>query len=308
MNFMQPTSDQDMTASSDISRRFLFEEADIRGETVHLDKTLTDILEVHQYPPAVAELLGEFLAAAVLLSTTLKFDGKLILQVRSDGQIPLLMVECTHLLHVRAIARGAEQATASDFDELLANGQLAITVDPTNGKRYQSIVPLAGSSLAQSLDAYFEQSEQLSTRFWLTSELGRAAGMLLQQLPSGNTRSTSQRIEDWQHACSLAATIKAPELLQLSAEQLLYRLYHEQPPRMFEPSEVIFQCNCSAQRTQSALATLNPVELEEILADQGAITLDCEFCNRQYRFTRADLSTLLAAGEAESDANPKILH
>ena len=154
-----------MTASLDIAQRFLFEHADLRGETVHLDQTMADIMAVHQYPPAVVALIGEFLAAAVLLSTTLKFDGKLILQVRSDGQIPLLMVECSHLLQVRAIARGAEQATASDFDQLLTNGQLAITVDPENGQRYQSIVPLAGTSLAESLDLYFEQSEQLLTRF-----------------------------------------------------------------------------------------------------------------------------------------------
>jgi molecular chaperone Hsp33 len=306
MNSMHPTSDQDMTASSDISRRFLFQDADIRGETVHLEKTLTDILDIHRYPPAVAELLGEFLAAAVLLSTTLKFDGKLILQVRSDGQIPLLMVECTNLLHIRAIARGAEKATASDFDQLLTNGQLAITVDPKHGRRYQSIVPLAGGSLAQSLDAYFEQSEQLSTRFWLTSDQGRAAGMLLQQLPSRNARSTEQRKEDWQHACALAATIQAEELLRLSSEQLLYRLYHEQPPQLFEPSSITFQCNCSAQRTQTALATLNPTEIEEILIDQGAITMDCEFCNEQYRFTRADLSALLAGDGSETDS--KTLH
>lgn len=295
-----------MTARSDISRRFLFENADIRGETVHLDRALADILAVHQYPPAVAALIGEFLAAAVLLSTTLKFDGKLILQVRSDGQIPLLMVECTHLLQVRAIARGTEQATASDFDQLLANGQLAITVDPEKGQRYQSIVPLAGGSLAQSLDSYFEQSEQLLTRFWLTSADGLAAGMLLQQMPSSDKRSSSQRKHDWQHACSLATTIQTPELLQLSAEQLLYRLYHEQPPQLFEPSSVIFQCNCSAQRTLDALATLDPAELEEILVDQGAITMDCEFCNQQYRFARADLGALLAGDGAE--LNPNTLH
>ncbi|MCL4104451.1 UNVERIFIED_CONTAM: hypothetical protein GTU68_047413 [Idotea baltica] len=295
-----------MTASSDISQRFLFDGADIRGETVHLDQSLAEILRVHQYPPAVAALIGEFLAAAVLLSTTLKFDGKLILQVRSEGQIPLLMVECTHLLHVRAIARGAEQATASDFDQLLGNGQLAITVDPQKGQRYQSIVPLEGGSLAQSLDAYFEQSEQLLTRFWLTSANGRAAGMLLQQLPSNNKRSADQRKDDWQHTCSLAATTKPTELLQLSAGELLHRLYHEQPPQLFEPTDIVFECNCSAQRTRAALATLSPNELEEILTDQGAITMDCEFCNRQYQFSRADLNEFL--GPNGVAATPNTLH
>ena len=292
---MKPSSDQHSPLSSNVSQRFLFDSADIRGETVHLGAAFEEILAIHRYSPGVNQLLGEFLAAAVLLSTTLKFEGKLILQARSSGQIPLIMVECTNELHVRAIVRGAEQASSSDFSQLLNTGQLAITIDPRDGQRYQSIVPLSEKSLAESLDAYFEQSEQLATRFWLHGDQHHAAGMLLQQLPAQIVTDKSQREEQWQHVHALADTIKADELLKLQAPDLLHRLYHENPVRLFEPSAVKFQCSCSRDRTLNALATIDPTELEDILKEQGEITMDCEFCKQQYRYKKEDIAPLLTS-------------
>jgi len=304
---MSSPPEQTTQVPSDISLRFLFDNADIRGETVRLNATLEEILAVHQYAPAVGQLIGEFLAAAVLLSSTLKFEGKLILQARSEGQIPLLMVECTNQGHVRAIARGAEQTTSADFAHLLTNGQLAITVDPVNGQRYQSIVPLAADSLAHSLDTYFDQSEQLPTRFWLASDPPHAAGMLLQQMPAQGRDDAEQRAQQWQHACSLAGTIKQEELLELSTEELLHRLYHEDPVRIFDPSAVKFQCSCSRERTLNALASIDNTELEEILREHGSITMDCEFCNQQYQFQRDDVAALLPIAD-EGGKEPGTVH
>jgi molecular chaperone Hsp33 len=284
----------------DTSLRCLFEDADIRGETVHLDEAYREILSIHEYAPGVNRLLGEFLAAAVLLSTNLKYEGKLILQVRSEGQIPLLMVECDHKLQVRAIARGAQEATSDNNAQLLTNGQLTITIDPSNGQRYQGIVPLVEDSLAHSLDAYFEQSEQLKSRLWLAADGERAAGLLLQQLPPQVTQDDTERLQQWEHACSLAATVRDEELLQLSAEALLYRLYHEDAVRVFQPAPVTFRCSCSRERTRNALASLNPEEVEELLEELGSITMDCEFCNQQYRFTREDLGDVLQGDESRT--------
>ena len=284
----------------DTSLRCLFEDADIRGETVHLDEAYQDILSIHEYAPGVNRLLGEFLAAAVLLSTTLKYEGRIILQVRSKGQIPLLMVECDDQLQVRAIARGAQEATSDNNAQLLTNGQLAITIDPSSGQRYQGIVPLVEDSLAHSLDAYFEQSEQLKSRFWLAADGERAAGLLLQQLPAQVTDDDTQRLQQWEHACSLAATVQDAELLDLTAEQLLCRLYHEDAVRVFEPAAVTFHCSCSRQRTHNALASLDPAEVEELLQELGSITMDCEFCNQQYRFMREDLAGLLQADKSRT--------
>lgn len=285
----------DIPETGDQSQRFLFEHADIRGESAHLSSAYCEILDIHQYSGGVSRLLGEFLAAAVLLSSNLKFEGKLVLQVRSEGQIPLLMVECDHALQVRGIARGAQQATSDDFDLLLNNGQLAITIDPTNGQRYQGIVPLEQGSLAHSLDNYFKHSEQLNTRIWLAADGQRANGLLLQQLPRQIAPDDDERQRQWEHVCALASTVKEAELLALSGEQLLYRLYHEDPLRLFEPTGIGFHCSCSRERTRNALSTLDPAEILELLEDLGSITMECEFCNQAYQFERKDLAELLNA-------------
>jgi molecular chaperone Hsp33 len=285
--------DEINTPSSDSTWRFLFEEADIRGQTVHLDRCFRDIIEIHQYAPGVSQLLGEFLAAAALLSSTLKFAGKLILQARSEGQIPLLMAECDQDYRLRAIARGAEEATAERFDQLLGGGQLVITIDPEQGQRYQGIAPLAGDSLAASLDAYFQQSEQLRTRFWLAAKEDGAAGMLLQQLPAQVTMDHGTREQQWEHACTLAQTVSGPELLELPSQQLLHRLFHQESLRVFDASPVEFSCNCSRERTFNALSTLGQSQVEELLEELGSITMDCEFCNQQYRFEREHLARIL---------------
>ncbi|QFU76961.1 Hsp33 family molecular chaperone HslO [Halioglobus maricola] len=278
--------------SRDRAQRFLFEETDIRGEIVQLDATYRDILTVHQYPPGVARLLGEFMAAAVLLATTLKFEGKLVLQARSEGQIPLLMAECNSLLQVRGIARGAQEATADNFEQLLGGGQLAITIDPDSGQRYQGIVPLQGS-LAASLEMYFEQSEQLGTRFWLSANEQSAAGMLLQQLPTQLVPDPAERQAHWEHATTLAATLRDEELLGLAAPEIAHRLYHEDPLRLFEALPVSFKCTCSRERTLAALSSIQTADIEELLAELGSITMDCEFCNQQYQFVREDLDGVL---------------
>ena len=299
---MEESNEPQAAITDDLARRFLFEDEDIRGETVHLGKAFRDIATSHQYAPGVSRLLGEFLVAAVLLRSTLKFEGKLVLQARSSGQIPLIMAECSSAGEIRGIVRGAEQATSDNFDQLLGHGQLAITIDPQRGQRYQGIVPLAGDSLGQSLDAYFEQSEQLKTRFWLAADGHRAAGMLLQQLPMQVTDNPVARARQWEHACTLAATVQPGELLDLPADKLLHRLYHQDSVRLFGPSAVVFRCSCSRERTLAALSALDPVELEELLVEQGSITMDCEFCNQQYRYQRQDLHSLLG------DEQPPILH
>ena len=285
---------------ADESHRFLFEEADIRGESVRLGAAYREILAIHQYAPGVSRLLGEFLAAAVLLSNNLKFEGRLILQARSAGQVPLLMAECDHTLGVRGIAQGAEEATASDNAHLLTDGQLVITIDPDKGQRYQGIVPMEGASLAASIDAYFEQSEQLKTRLWLAADGERAGGLLLQQLPAQLVEKPESRADQWQHACTLAETVEEQELLTLDTANLLGRLYHEDALRLFDATPVRFQCTCSRERTLGALSTIDPAEIEDILAEMGAVTMDCEFCQTRYIFERGDLTDLPGVDQSKT--------
>jgi molecular chaperone Hsp33 len=290
-----------MSTARNVTRKFVFDEADIRGEIVHLDSAYRDIIEIHQYPPGVSRLLGEFLAASVLLSTTIKFEGRLILQAQSGGEIPLIMAECTNELTVRAIARGAEQATSTDFGSLLRDGQLAITIEPLEGQRYQGIVPLDGKNLAACIESYFENSEQLATRLWLASTDEICAGLLLQQLPEQVTRDGDLREEQWEHACTLAETVQSEEVLELDQETLLYRLFHEDPVRLFDGEKVRFFCSCSRERCYNALLSLGEQELEKLLAEEPEVIMDCEFCNQQYEFTRGDFVAELGE-RPESDA------
>jgi len=285
---------------TDSSQRFIFEQADVRGETVHLHRAYQDILAIHQYPPGVARLMGEFLAAAVLLSTNLKFEGKLIVQARSEGQIPLLMAQCNDQLEVRAIAQGAQEATANSIDLLLADGQLAITIDPDRGERYQGIVALEGQSLAETLDAYFQQSEQLNTRIWLAADGERAGGMLLQQLPAQLTTDEQARQRFWEHVATLASTTEPQELMHLDTASLVHRLYHEEALRLYEPGLVRFACGCTRERSLNALSCLGGEELRELLCESDPIVMDCEFCNAQFQFTAEDLSELLEATESKT--------
>lgn len=274
----------------DHRRRFIFETMDVRGELVHLDGALRDVAAIHAYPAGVQRLLGEFISAAVLLASTLKFRGALTVQARSRQQISLIMAECTSALDVRAIARGAQEATAETFGELLGGGQLALTMTPEKGKRYQGIVPLEDSSLAASLDNYFAQSEQLHTRLLLGCDGERAGGLLLQQLPSQRVLDPGQREMQWEHLNHLVSTVSDEELLTLDDETLLHRLFHEEALRVFEGDDVRFSCSCTRERTLAALATIGRAEIDDILREQGSVSMDCEFCNQRYVFTPEELA------------------
>ena len=283
----------------DFSQRFLFDDYDVRGELVALDASYQHVLAKHPYPEPVAQLLGEMLAAGALLIGTLKFDGLLVLQARSSSSVPLLMVECSSAGEVRGIARyHAEQIGSGDgMREMMPEGVLAITIDPAEGQRYQGIVALDGASLAASLSAYFANSEQLPTRFWLNADGRRARGLLLQQLPADRQKDPEERAAIWQHVVTLADTLNAEELLALDNETLLHRLYHQEAVRLFDPRVLRFRCSCSRERSARALVSLGQEEAEKLLAERGgSVEIDCQFCNQRYLFDAADVAQLFAGG------------
>jgi molecular chaperone Hsp33 len=275
---------------TDLLQRFLFEQTDIRGELVRLDQSYTDALSAHDYPETVQRLLGEFLAAAALLSATLKIDGSISLQARSNGEVPLIMAEANSDHCLRGIARGADEASSTDFTTLLRDGLLTISIEPRKGRRYQGIVALEGDNLAQCLEAYFRQSEQLETKLWFCTEAGAAAGMMLQQLPA--TATSTAGPDDWEHILQLTNTITSAELLELEFNDLLYRLYNQEPIRVFAATALRFRCSCSQERTLNALTTLGEAECLEIIQEQGSIETHCEFCHQHYQFNRDDVTTL----------------
>jgi len=282
----------------DSIQRFLFQKLDIRGQWVHLDTSYQEILGIHPYPEAVARLLGEFLAASALLGSTLKFQGRLVLQVRSSGEVSLLMAEVTHeeVTHdrqLRGIARMPDVAVSQEFNTLLKDATLVVSVEPKDGERYQSLVPLSGANLAECLGQYFEQSEQLQTFIKLTSSDDSVAGILLQQLPKQLVLDESERENQWRHAVILAKTLEQEALLTLSSEKLLQGLYADDAIKLLDADSVVFKCSCNSERTANALMIVGPAELESMFEETPEIEMACEFCRRKYCFTRESLGDTL---------------
>ncbi len=278
-------------SNPDQIQRILFEQIDVRGVVAGLDASYQEVLSRHEYPPIIQRLLGEMLAAVSMLSVTLKFEGRLLLQAQGEGNVSLLMAECNHHHNVRAIARyNGEIDDTLAFNELLEKGRIALTIEPEQGQRYQGVVPLEHPTLAQCLQAYFEQSEQLGTSIHLAADGNQAAGMLLQVLPAEETGE-----EDWARVSMLASTLKDEELLTLDNEALLFRLFHEETCRLFEPESLVFKCDCSRERSAEALKFMTEEELLSILAEQnGLIDVGCQFCNQQYHFDETDIRALFS--------------
>lgn len=280
-------------STQDQCQRFLFSNADVRGEIVRLTKSYTDSVSNHAYPPAVSQLLGEFLAAGVLLGSAIKYDGRLVLQVRGDGELNLIMAECTSEAAIRGIARFDETPVHTDFDALAGSGVLVITVDSRQTEPYQGIVSLQGGSLASSLQAYFEQSEQLHSWFFFAVDNNQACGFMLQQLPTAMQKEPEDREATWQHLLTLAQTLTAEEMLKLDNDELLHRLYHQEQVELFEPRQFHYQCSCSRERTARALISIGKQEIDSIVAEHGAVKIACEFCGTEYQFDASEVALLL---------------
>jgi molecular chaperone Hsp33 len=287
---------------TDSLQRFIFDAAPVRGEIVHLDSTWRAVLERHDYPAPLRAVLGELMAAAALLSGTLKFDGSLILQIQGSGAVKLIVVECTSDQTMRATAKWDSELLEGTFRELVGSGRFVITIAPSDGKQsYQGIVELTGESVSQVLEHYMSTSEQLETRLWLTVGSEQAAGMLLQRVPG----PTSDDPDAWDRAVTLSDTVTEGELLSLPAPQIIRRLFHEEDVRLFESRVVSFRCSCSRERVIDMLRMLGHQEVRSIIAERGEVEVKCEFCNKHYGFDPVDAEQLFAADIITSAASTR---
>jgi len=303
-------------AQADTLRRFVFERYPFRGQLVHLGPAWAAMMEHHDYPPQVRDTLGEAVAAAALLSSTLKFDGLLSLQLRGTGPMHLMLVECTDGLAMRAVARFRDPPDTRDLRELSGDGTLTVTVESGEAdNRYQGIVPLAGASMSDCLRAYFEQSEQLPTRLWLRADGDGASGLLLQRLPvtarpAGVTESgaggvSEEEIEDaWRRVQLVAGTVTPEELATLEDRELLRRLFAEDDVRMFQSAPVFFRCRCSRERVGNMLRALGREEVDSVLEEFGQVEVRCEFCSRAYRYDAVDCAVLFAGDTRAGTGGP----
>ncbi|MHB8536164.1 MAG: Hsp33 family molecular chaperone HslO [Sulfuricaulis sp.] len=271
-------------------QRFIFEHAPIRAEIVRLDATWRAMLEQREYPPRVRGVLGELMATAVLLASTLKFDGRLNMQLQGNGPVSLLLVEFTRERKMRAVAQWKGEVPESPpLSEILGNGRLTMTIDPQNSdERYQAIVNIAGSSVAEAFENYFARSEQLATRLWLAADAHQAAGMLLQRLPD------NPDVDDdaWMRAVRRGSTITRQELLALPVREIVHRLHRKEDSRPFSRIPVRSCCSCSRARAETVLRMLGHAETHSIIEEQGAISVECEFCGNRYEFEPIDAQRL----------------
>jgi molecular chaperone Hsp33 len=284
----------------DTLHRFLFDHFPIRGHLVHLDAAWRALIEHREYPDTIREILGEAVVAALLLAATIKFDGVLSLQLRGDGPMHLLLAQCTSGLGVRGLARYREGAgSAQKIGELIGNGNLTVTLETDDGtQRYQGIVPIEGERLADSLQAYFQNSEQLPTRLWLYADAQGASGMLLQKLPGASSLPPADAalVEDaWRRVQFVADTLTPEELRTLADAEILHRLFNEDDLRLFEPSPVYFRCRCSRERVAGMLQGLGEAETRSVIAERGKVEVHCDFCNRAYVFDAVDVEQLFKA-------------
>lgn len=278
-------------AERDCLHRFVLETAGVRGALVRLNASWAAVREGHAYPPAVRDLLGEALAAVTLLAAIIEIDGPLILQAQGDGPLRILVTQATGSRTVRGLARWRAPVERGDLQSTFGRGHLALTVHGRDGEPRQGIVPLEGRRLAEALETYFAQSEQLDTRLWLATGGDTAAGLLVQVRP-GHDREP----DDWMRVSLLADTVSEAELCGLPAVNLLSRLFHEEDVRLFESEPVAFRCDCSRSRIERTLAVLGHESLDDLVDAHGAVVVTCEFCNRRYRFDRVDVERALIDG------------
>jgi molecular chaperone Hsp33 len=299
----------------DCLHRFMFEDFPIRGHLVHLDASWRALTEHREYPPLIRDMLGEAVAASLLLAATIKFDGALSLQLQGDGPVHLMLAQCTSGFGVRGLARYHEESWGGDaigrrgaadkrgVAGLIGPGNLTVTLDAEDkGQRYQGIVPISGDRLAESLQHYFENSEQLPTRLWLHADAQGASGLLLQRLPNeggGLPDRDAAAVEDaWRRVQLIGETLTSEELGHLSDTQILHRLFNEDDVRLYDPAPVYFRCRCSRERVGGMLQGLGEAETRSVLAERGEVEVRCDFCNRAYLFDAIDVEQLFKAAIA----------
>jgi len=305
------------TQPGDEVRRFIVENRPVRGHWVRLEGAWRELRAHKEYPEPVRELLGQAVAASVLLAATLKFNGTLTFQLRGNGAVKLLVAQCTHDFRLRAVANidetavdglASESQGAAAFRRLVGSeGRIVVTIESEEkNQRYQGIVPLTGASLADSLETYFASSEQLPTRVLLAADSERGVGFLVQKLPDPANADESDMKAVWEDAQRGIERLNTTDLLLRPVEELLERGFATHDMRLFKGAPVQFECRCSEGRVSSLLRALGADEVRDVLREQGAVTVTCEFCHRPYRFDAVDVEALFTEGPAEGGKPPSI--
>lgn len=285
----------------DCVQGFILRNLHVRGQWIHLDRTYQAIRAIHPYPMTVRMLIGEALAASALISSTLKYEGRTTLQIEGPGPIKLLLAQCNHLFHLRGLAKWDENVDLESITKLFSKAQCLISItQAASQETYSGIVPLDHDNLALCLENYFQQSEQLPTKFYFASTHESIVGLMLQTLP--NEAMTEDM---WQHVTCLADTLTQPELLSVAPMALMHRLFHGEDTQWFVETPVEFKCSCSLQKSEQAVITFGEKEAMDIFNSTSSLVVHCEFCNQSYAFDKIDVYRIF---HPSSEAPPSSLH
>ena len=271
-------------------RRFLFKEMDIRGQHLSINSSWQQIIENRGYSKLVRQLFGELSALAIMLANGMKHKGKLTMQIQGDGIVSLLLVEVTHDLKIRGMVRSSGSIDSSiDLDKVLGKGQIVATLyNSQTEKSFQSLVPRNPKGLIKTFEDYFSQSEQLSSKLWISSTKNNLSAVLIQKLPD----SKQEHEDDWGRVVSLAKTITNKELCKLSAESLLYRLFNEEIVELFPAEQVYYECLQEQEKFEKIVFDLGEQDARDLLKERGEITIHNEICNTHVFFNEEDLDRI----------------
>jgi molecular chaperone Hsp33 len=309
-------------------RTLLFTTQAARAQLVHLQASWQRIIQGHHYPPAIERMLGELVAASALLSASLKFNGSLVLQVKGDGPVSIVVAECSSELGLRATVMFDKDACIADeagFQELVnagGKGRFVLILDPKDrlpGQHpYQGIISLQGDSIAQTIENYMMQSEQLQTRLWLQARGNSVAGVLLQQMPETGgmldvqiTQSEAQPDikgidpqTNWDRLIMLCNTLKPGEMLDTDPGTMVKRLFWQEPHDTLNIRNPIFRCTCSRDKVSRMLKSLGETEIREALEEQTHLTIHCDYCNTAYEFDAVDCMALFTDSVIDANVKP----
>ena len=271
-------------------QRFLFKDLSIRGQVIQLDDAWQSMIKDRHYPAAIRTLLGELTAFAVIMATGMKHTGKITLQIQGSGPITLLVVEVTHDLKMRGMAKtNQEVPDNATLESMLGDGKILVTLENTQtNHHFQSYVERTGESITEACENFLSQSEQQPSKLWLAATDNALGGVMIQKMPDSDERDE----DGWNRIFNLSTTVKDEELTHLDAESLLHRLFHEETIELFEAQEVNYECPKDRKRVDSMLLSLGEEEVRRVLAEQGEIVIHNEICNYHIRYGQAEVDEL----------------
>jgi len=271
-------------------QRFLFKDLNIRGQHLKINQAWQELIKDRGYPCVLKKLLGELTILSIMLANGMKHTGKITLQVQGQGPVNLLVVEVTHELKLRGVAKTNQKITQQiTADQLLGNGKILVTLENTQTDTlFQSYVERTESSLIESFENFFSQSEQLPTKLWIASDELSLSGVMIQKLPDSNSIDP----DGWNRITSLTTTITNEELCNLEPKELLHRLFHEEVLEIFESLKIEYHCPQDKKKIENMILALGEEEAKKILEEQGEIVIHNDICNFHLRFTKEDITRI----------------